>query len=161
MLRSLLAALAVVSCVSAPAVCFAESVSQPVAEVVQTGFASYYARKFEGRRTANGETFRNDSLTAAHPNLPFGTMVLVTCLERGKSVVVRITDRLPSKQAIIDLTQRAAAQLNMLTAGKTRVRVQVLTKEQAQALREAAKDAPLALSAATDLVATALSEDSR
>jgi rare lipoprotein A len=88
-------------------------------------------------------------------------MVLVTCLERGKSVVVRITDRLPSKRAIIDLTQKAAAQLNMLTAGRTRVKVQVLTKEQAQALREAAKDAPLALSAATELLTTALTEDSR
>ena len=68
---------------------------------------------------------------------------------------------LPSKRAIIDLTQKAAEQLNMLNAGRTRVTVRVLSKEQAQALRDAAKDAPLALSAATELLANALSEDSR
>ena len=88
-------------------------------------------------------------------------MVLVTCLERGKSVVVRITDRLPSKRTIIDLTQKAAAQLNMLNAGRVRVTVKVLSKEQAQALRDATKDAPLAVSAATGLVASALSDESR
>jgi rare lipoprotein A len=161
MTRNLLAALAVVFAAGTPAVCSAESVSQSAISAVQTGIASYYAQKFEGRRTANGETFRHDSLTAAHPNLPFGTMVLVTCLERGKSVVVRITDRLPSKRAIIDLTQKAAAQLNMLNAGRLRVSVKVLSKEQAQALRDAAKDAPVAVSAATGLVASALGDESR
>ena len=158
MARSLFA-LALLCVASVPAVCSAQSRSSTVAEQVQTGIASYYARKFEGRRTANGETFRNDAMTAAHPSLPFGTLVLVTSLERGRSVVVRITDRLPSKRAIIDLTQKAAEQLNMLRAGRVRVKLQVLTKERAEALREAGKDAPLGLAAATDLLATALSED--
>jgi rare lipoprotein A len=127
-----------------------ESRMQTFVEDVQTGIASYYSRRFEGRRTASGETFRNEALTAAHASLPFGTHVLVTCLERGRSVVVRITDRLPAKRAIIDLTQEAAAQLNMLRAGLTRVTVKVLTRDEVQALRGAARTSPLALDMATE-----------
>jgi rare lipoprotein A len=88
-------------------------------------------------------------------------MVLVTCVERGRSVLVRITDRLPSKRAIIDLSQSAAAQLKMMTAGRTKVTVRVLSRDQAQALREATKDARLGLAAATELLSTALGDDSR
>jgi len=162
MTRKLLTALAVAVTLSAPAAhAGGESQLQSFVDEVQTGIATYYARKFEGRRTASGETFRNDALTAAHPSLPFGTMVLVTCVERGRSVLVRITDRLPSKRAIIDLSQSAAAQLKMMTAGRTKVTVRVLTKDQAQALREAAKDARLGLTAATELLSTALGDDSR
>src|SRR5688572_6918011 len=114
------------------------------ADYVQTGMASYYSHRFEGRRTASGATFRNDSLTAAHPTYPFGTLVRVTSL-RGHSVDVRITDRLPSRHAIIDLTQRAAAQLDMLRAGKARVTVQVLEwgRDAQQALRRVARDTPI------------------
>ena len=60
----------------------------------QTGMASYYSGRFEGSRTASGEVFRNDALTAAHPTYPFGTVVRVTTA-RGDFVDVRITDRLP------------------------------------------------------------------
>ena len=161
MANRLLAALALAAAVSAPAAHAGESRMQTFVEDVQTGIASYYSRRFEGRRTASGETFTNEALTAAHASLPFGTVVLVTCVERGRSVIVRITDRLPSKRAVIDLTQEAAAQLNMLRAGLARVTIRVLTKEQAQALRAHAKNTPLALDMATELLATALTEDSR
>ena len=150
------AVLALVSAASAPAVAAQSSQQHSFVEEIQTGIASYYARKFEGRRTASGDTFRHDALTAAHPSYPFGTVVRVTT-DRDRSVIVRITDRLPSKQAIIDLTHKAAAQLDMLSAGKTRVTIQVLEwgKGGAKALREAAQQGPVALTAATELLTTA------
>lgn len=98
---------------------------------VQTGFATYYASRFEGRRTASGTTFRHDALVAAHPSLPFGTLARVTNLVKGKSVIVRVTDRGPgsgprSKGVIIDLSQQAAKQLKMMMHGRVRVGVEVL-----------------------------------
>ena len=162
MSKKLVAALVLASTFSFPALSAAESPKKTAAAHVQTGVASYYSQRFEGRRTANGETFRNEGLTAAHASLPFGTVVLVTCLERGRSVMVRITDRLPAKTAIIDLTQKAAAQLNMLNAGRSRVTVQVVEwgRGRARALRDAAQQAPAALERATEMVAS-LTEDSK
>lgn len=142
MARRLLAFVALV-CAAAPA--FSASPARDThSDYVQTGMASYYSHRFEGRRTASGATFRNDGLTAAHPTFPFGTLVRVTSA-RGHSVDVRITDRLPSRHAIIDLTQRAAAQLDMLRAGKARVTVQVLEwgRDAQQALRRVARETPL------------------
>lgn len=70
--------------------------------------ASYYAKKFEGRKTANGEIYRASELTAAHLTLPFGTMLRVTNLATGQSVVVRINDRGPySNKYSIDLSPAA------------------------------------------------------
>lgn len=159
MAKWLFAACAAIA-ISAP-VQASESRMQTFVEDVQTGIASYYSRRFEGRRTASGETFRNEALTAAHASLPFGTHVLVTCLERGRSVVVRITDRLPAKRAIIDLTQEAASQLNMLRAGLTRVTVKVLTRDEVQALRAPAKSSPLALDMATEILPASLTDSPR
>ncbi|SEM16400.1 rare lipoprotein A [Chitinophaga rupis] len=89
------------------------------------GTASYYADKFEGRKTANGEVFDNDSMTAAHNTLPLGTLVKVTNLSNGRSVIVKITDRLHATNSrIIDLTQTAARELGFLTRGLARVRVE-------------------------------------
>jgi len=94
---------------------------------VQTGTASYYAKKFEGRKCSCGEKFRHDSLTAAHKTLAFGTWVKVTNLKNDSAVIVRINDRLPKKsKRIIDLTKRAAKQLNFVKAGITKVRIEVL-----------------------------------
>lgn len=154
MAKSFLAVLALVSAAAAPTVSAGQSNAQSFVDDIQTGIASYYARKFEGRRTASGDTFRHDSLTAAHPSLPFGTVVRVTSIDRERSVIVRITDRLPSKRAVIDLTQKAAAQLDMLSAGRTRVSIQVLEwgKGGARALRQAAQQTPIVLSAATELL---------
>lgn len=94
----------------------------------KTGMASYYSSKFEGRKTANGEIFSNSLLTAAHPTLPFGTKVKVTCLANNRSVVVRINDRGPfsSKKRIIDLSQSAARELGIIKKGVARVRIEVV-----------------------------------
>ena len=97
---------------------------------VFVGTASYYAKKFHGRKTANGEIFCNDSLTAAHKKLPFGTIVKVTNLRNDSTVVVKINDRLPStSKRMIDLSQSAARQLNFMKAGLTKVRIEIIRKE--------------------------------
>jgi rare lipoprotein A len=88
------------------------------------GTASFYDRKFEGRRTSSGERYRHDSLTAAHKTLAFGTRVRVTHLSSGKQVVVRVNDRLPMRSTrIIDLSGKAAQTLNMVRAGLAKVEV--------------------------------------
>lgn len=93
---------------------------------VEEGVASWYGPKFHGRRTASGEVFDMHRLTAAHPWLPFGTIVKVTNLENGLSVVVRINDRGPFvKGRIIDLSYAAAKKIRMLRRN-ARVRVEVL-----------------------------------
>ena len=89
------------------------------------GIASFYAKKFEGRRCASGQIFRKDSLTAAHKTFKFGTKVKVTNLQNDSSVIVRINDRLPKKSArSIDLTLRAAKQLNFIKTGLTKVKIE-------------------------------------
>jgi len=94
---------------------------------LQIGIASYYAKKFEGRKCSCGEKFSHDSLTAAHKQLPFGTRVKVTNLKNDSTVIVRINDRLPrSSKRVIDLTKRAAKQLNFLKEGLTKVSIEVL-----------------------------------
>lgn len=91
------------------------------------GVASYYAEKFHGRRTANGEIYNMWAMTAAHKTLPFGTMVKVTNLDNGKSVVVRINDRGPyAHNRVIDLSKKAAAELDMIKKGTAKVKVEIL-----------------------------------
>ncbi|MCS6988524.1 MAG: septal ring lytic transglycosylase RlpA family protein [Chloroherpetonaceae bacterium] len=92
------------------------------------GVASYYADDFHGRRTASGETYDKRKLTAASVDLPFGTRVRVTNLQNGRSVVVRINDRMPKndKGRIIDLSLAGARALDMLRSGVARVRVETL-----------------------------------
>lgn len=92
--------------------------------VTETGKASYYADKFEGRNTASGEVFRQHKKTAAHRNLPFGTKVKVTNVETGKKIKVRINDRGPFVQGrIIDLSRKAAERIEMIKAGVIRVTI--------------------------------------
>ena len=92
------------------------------------GKASYYGARHHGNKTASGERFDQNALTAAHRNLPFGSLVRVTNLRNDKSVVVRINDRGPySKGRIIDLSHKAAAQIDMLRAGVVPVRVEQLS----------------------------------
>ena len=93
----------------------------------QTGKASYYGAKFQGRKTASGEAFDRHAMTAAHPSLPFQTRVKVTCLSTKKSVVVRINDRFPSiGSRIIDLSEAAFARIAPLSQGVVSVEVEVL-----------------------------------
>jgi rare lipoprotein A len=103
-------------------------VSAKVVGDTQVGIASYYGGKFHGRKTANGERFDMNALTAAHKTLPLGTKVRVTHVKTGKSVVVRINDRGPFiKGRVIDLSRRAARELDMIHSGVARVRVEVLS----------------------------------
>ena len=91
------------------------------------GQASWYGAKHHGRKTASGERFDQNALTAAHRQLPFGTQVLVTNLNNQKSVVVRINDRGPyARNRLIDLSKKAAEQLDMLRDGVVPVRVERL-----------------------------------
>ncbi|HEX9769158.1 MAG TPA: septal ring lytic transglycosylase RlpA family protein [Kiloniellales bacterium] len=91
------------------------------------GVASWYGDGFHGRTTASGEPFDMNALTAAHPSLPFGTMVRVTNLANGRWIVVRINDRGPfKKRRIIDVSRHAAEHLGFLRAGLAKVRVEVI-----------------------------------
>jgi rare lipoprotein A len=91
------------------------------------GLASYYRK---GERTAAGEAFNPNDLTAAHRTLPFGTRVRVTRVDNGDSVVVRINDRGPFKPGrVIDLSQKAAENLRMTDKGLTAVKLEVLDRE--------------------------------
>lgn len=91
------------------------------------GKASYYANKFNGRRTANGEIFSQEKFTAACNVLPLGTWIRVTNLKNGKSVVVRTTDRLHTRmRRLVDLSRAAAKKLGYIDHGLARVKVEVL-----------------------------------
>ncbi len=96
-------------------------------KIKQTGTASYYADKFEGRTTANGEKYHHARLTAAHRTLPFGTMVKVTNVSNGKSVTVKINDRGPFvENRIIDLSKSAAKKLDFVHDGLAQVEIEVI-----------------------------------
>jgi rare lipoprotein A len=84
---------------------------------IQQGVASYYGPKQNGRRTADGSIFNQQELTAAHPWLPFGSRIRVTLLDTGRSVFVTITDRLPSRRRVVDLSLAAARELGMVHRG--------------------------------------------
>jgi len=101
----------------------------------EAGLASVYDIQFNGKRTASGERYDSDILTAAHRTLPLGTEVKATNLGNGKSVMVRINDRGPHVQGrIIDLSSSAAAALG-LSGGVARVKIEVLDEPiQARAL---------------------------
>jgi rare lipoprotein A len=95
------------------------------------GQASFYSNKFEGRRTANGETFSQKKFTAACNSLPLGTWIEVTNLRNNKTVIVKTNDRLhPSMKRVVDLTLAAARKLDYVSSGLTRVKVVVLNKHQ-------------------------------
>lgn len=92
--------------------------------VLESGVASWYGPKFNGRATANGETYNMDDLTAAHKTLPFNTLVRVENINNGKSVIVRINDRGPYvDNRIIDLSRKAAETVDMIGSGTANVRI--------------------------------------
>ena len=94
---------------------------------LEKGTASYYANSFNGRRTACGETFSNDSLTAAHKSLRFGTIVKVTNLKNDSIILLRINDRMPqSNRRAIDVTLNAAKKLNFVREGLATVTIEVI-----------------------------------
>ncbi|MGB7484769.1 MAG: septal ring lytic transglycosylase RlpA family protein, partial [Phormidesmis sp.] len=99
----------------------------PAIAYTNVGSASWYGPGFNGRRTARGEVFNQNAITAAHRTLPFGTRVLVTNLNTGQQVTVRINDRGPySGHRIIDLSAGAAAQIGLTRSGVGTVQLDVL-----------------------------------
>jgi rare lipoprotein A len=111
------------------------SVRQVAPETVQqvvTGEATFYADRFEGRRTASGIPFRQNQLVAAHRAFPFGTLLRVTNTANDRSVNVRVVDRGPfgsgarAQRTVLDLSRRAATELGYIQAGRAQVRVEVL-----------------------------------
>jgi rare lipoprotein A len=93
----------------------------------RVGVASYYSDKYEGKKTSSGEIFTQDRLTAAHPTYSMGTIVRVKNLLNRKTVIVRINDRMTNLNGrIIDLSRKAAEELDMITQGITKVQVDVL-----------------------------------
>jgi len=140
--RAAVVAALVALALSGPGTAFASSQEQParraaVAErpapaqqtpdrpqwIGERGSASWYGKSPRYKRTASGERFDQHAMTAAHPWLPFGAKVRVTRRDTGKSIVVTINDRLPSKKHIIDLSVGAAQQLGMLREGTTQVEI--------------------------------------
>ncbi len=113
---------------------YAKKTSQPQNNVhVLQGNASFYSDTFQGKKTASGEIFDQQALTAAHKTLPFGTMVRVTNTRNGKKVTVRINDRGPFISGrVIDLSRAAAQQIDMITAGVAPVRVEIAQGKSAE-----------------------------
>jgi rare lipoprotein A len=99
----------------------------PAAGTVVEGIASWYGPGYHGKRTASGEVYDQDGLSAAHVSWAFGTRVRVTLLSTGRSVEVRINDRFPShKGRVIDLSRGAARTIGLIGPGTGRVRLEVL-----------------------------------
>lgn len=95
---------------------------------VQYGIASYYHDSLHGNKTASGQVYDKNRVSAAHKTLPLGSKVKVTDLETGRSIVVRINDRGPFiKGRVIDLSRRAANELDLIKRGIARVEVKVLS----------------------------------
>jgi rare lipoprotein A len=103
-------------------------VEEDTAKHVGDGEASFYGKELAGNRTASGERFNPSALTAAHRTLPLGSKLRVINQANGKSVIVRVNDRGPFvKNRLIDVSYAAARQINMVRAGKARVRLELLS----------------------------------
>jgi len=113
--------------------------------LIQKGKASFYAKKFNGRKTYYGERVNAETLAGAHLHLPLNTLVEVTNLDNQRSVIVRINDRGPfSKTRVIDLTHAAAHALGMVSKGIANVSLRVVGKGRALVLTPSAFTNPVA-----------------
>lgn len=129
LMLSLAAALVFASCAApASASKHADIIAPaPVVIATQTGTASWYGPGFHGRRTANGETFDQNAMSAAHRTWPMGSLVQVTNLENGRSVTVRVNDRGPfARGRVIDVSRAAAQALDFEHEGEVRVSLENL-----------------------------------
>lgn len=141
-------------CVACAALPEPEAVDQQLEQLVQQGsrqnpqdgVATYYAARFNGRRTTSGERYHPDKLTAAHATLPLGSMVRVHNPRTNQDVVVRINDRCHPRHApknLIDLSRKAAQQIGLWGKGVVRVRITpLLEADQAGAQRATQEIAP-------------------
>jgi rare lipoprotein A (peptidoglycan hydrolase) len=102
--------------------------SDPVKPMkVWVGNASWYGPEFDGRKTANGEQFNSESLTAAHPSLPFGSWVRIVNTRNGKFEIVRINDRGPYQEGReIDVSYRVARKIGLIHSGVSQVRLELM-----------------------------------
>jgi len=101
------------------------------ANSVETGLASWYGHPYHGRKTASGEIFDKNKMTAAHPRMPLGAPAIVTNLETGESVRVRINDRFPGRPGyVIDVSQAVARKLGFERAGRALVAVRPLPRSE-------------------------------
>ncbi len=119
--------------------------AEALPSLIQKGKASFYSKKFNGRKTAYGERVSASSLEGAHRHLPLNTLVEVTNLDNQRSVIVRINDRGPfAKGRVIDLTLAAANALGMVSKGIANVSLRVVGKGHAIALTPSAFTIPVA-----------------
>ena len=119
--------------------------AEALPSLIQKGKASFYSKKFNGRKTAYGERVRSEALEGAHRHLPLNTLVEVTNLDNQRSVIVRINDRGPfAKGRVIDLTHAAAHALGMVSKGIANVSLRVVGKGRAIALTPSIFDTPIA-----------------
>ena len=105
----------------------------PPALETHTGIATFYGQAFHGRTTASGIPFDMHDLVAAHPTLPFGSLLRITNIRNGRTVQVRVVDRGPARGArstgvIIDLSRAAAEQLDFIRRGRVQIRLEVLAR---------------------------------
>jgi rare lipoprotein A len=109
----------------APLVAHLSAPAKPIKSWV--GNASWYGPEFNGRKTANGERFDSESLTAAHPNLPFGSIVRIVNRRTGQFEVVRINDRGPYQEGReIDVSYRVARKIGLIHSGVSQVRLELI-----------------------------------
>lgn len=109
----------------APLVAHLSAPARPIKAWV--GNASWYGPEFNGRKTANGERFDSESLTAAHPNLPFGSIVRIVNRRTGQFEVVRINDRGPYQEGReIDVSYRVARKIGLIHSGVSQVRLELI-----------------------------------
>src|SRR5215470_2998283 len=119
MMRQLAVVLAIVSAATV------SNCALATAQGAEEGIANFYSDKYQGKKLASGEKYDKNKLTASHKTLAFGTKVKVTNLDNGKSVVVTINDRMKkSNPAVIDVTRKAAQDLDFVKAGKTKVKLE-------------------------------------
>lgn len=98
---------------------------------IESGIASWYGHDYPARCTANGETYNSEAYTAAHKTLPFNTIVRVENLDNGKSVTVRVNDRGPFVEGrVIDLSKKAAGDLDILTVGLAEVEIYLVNESE-------------------------------
>lgn len=110
----------------------------------QEGEASWYGPGFHGRRTASGEIYDMEAMTAAHNQLPFGSLIRVVNLDNGREARVRVNDRGPfARGRVLDLSRAAARAIGMLGPGTARVRIEVLDADPAPPEERAASPAPI------------------
>lgn len=107
----------------------------------EKGMASYYSNRMHGRRMSDGTKYHKDSLTCAHKTYPLGSILKVTNIKTGKSVIVKVTDRCGGRR-IIDLSYAAAKEIGMISVGVTMVRVERIHKNVSVPLKQEDNDIP-------------------